>query len=80
MKDIVIPSKRVKKELIILVVSLIAALILNIFSIIKYETSWAELFSQLHVVLAVGIVIYLLVLFFRLLYYGVARIFSSNKK
>ena len=79
MKDIIIPSKTVRKEMIILAVSLAAALILNIYSIIKYETDWAELFSQLHVVLAVGLVIYLLVGFFRLIFSAFNRLFSKRQ-
>jgi hypothetical protein len=79
MKDIVIPSKTVKKELVILFVSLAAALILNIYSIIKYKTSWTELFSQLHVVLAVGLVIYLLVSFFRLIFAAFNRLLSKKQ-
>lgn len=78
MKDIIIPGKVIRKELVILMVSMVAAVLLNVFSIIKYKTAWAELFSQLHVVFAVGIVIYLLVVIFRLVYGLFLKIFSRK--
>ena len=79
MKDIIIPGKVIKKELVILLVSMAAAILLNGYSIIKYKTAWTELFSQLHVVFAVGIIIYLLVLTLRLVYFLILRI-SSGKR
>ena len=79
MKDIVIPAKVVKRELVILFVSALAALLLNLFSIIKYKTAWTELFTQLHVVLAVAVVIYILVLFFRLIFSPILRLFTKKQ-
>ncbi len=78
MRDIVIKAATIRKELIIFSVSLVAALLLNIYSIVSYETAWKELYSQLHVVIALGIVIYLLVLFFRLIALGVTGMFKSR--
>lgn len=79
MKDIVITAKTIKRELIILAVCLVSAVILNIYSIIRYETAWRELYSQLHVVLAVAVVIYVLVLLFRLIFSSIFRLFSKKQ-
>jgi hypothetical protein len=78
MKDIVIPSRVVKRELLILLVSFVSSFLLNIFSIIKYKTAWVEVFSQLHVVLAVAVVIYILVAFFRWLSSALLRLFVKR--
>jgi len=80
MKDIVIPSGVVKRELLILLVSFVSAFLLNIFSIIKYKTAWGEIFSQLHVVLAVTVVIYLLVALFRWLFSSLFRLFAKKQQ
>lgn len=78
MRDIVIPSRVVKRELIILLASLVAAFFLNVYSIIKYGTSWKELYSQVHVVLGVAVIIYVLVLLFRLIISPIFRLFSKK--
>lgn len=78
MRDIVIKAATIRKELIVLSVSMVAALILNIYSIVSYETYWKELYTQLHVVIPVGIVIYLLVLIFRLLAKFAAGVIKSR--
>ena len=73
MRNIIITSARIKKEIIILCVSFMAALGLNIYSIIKYKTEWAELFGQFHTVLFIGLVIYLLVALFRVLFWVISQ-------
>jgi len=80
MKDIVIPSGVVKRELLILLVSFVSAFLLNIFSIIKYKTAWGEIFSQLHVVLVLTVVIYILVALFRWLFSSLFRLFAKKQK
>jgi hypothetical protein len=78
MRDIVIPSRVIKRELIILLVSLVSAFLLNIYSIIKYGTSWKELYNQIHVVLGVALLIYVLVLLFRLIISPIFRLFTKK--
>lgn len=73
MKDIIIKGVRIKKELIILGVCLVASIGLNIYSIAKYETDWSELIGQLHIVLLLALLLYLLVGGFRLILYGIYR-------
>ncbi|MFZ5430848.1 MAG: hypothetical protein ACOZDD_11495 [Bacteroidota bacterium] len=79
MRDLIIPGKVIKRELIILIVSFVAAVLLNIYSIIKYKTAWGELFSQLHVVVAVTLIIYLLVILFRLLISPIFRLLTHKR-
>ncbi|MFC2116989.1 hypothetical protein ACFLTU_10975, partial [Bacteroidota bacterium] len=68
MKDIVISGKRIRQELLILASCIGVAYLLNIISIIIFKTEWIELVSQLHVVIAFGIVIYILVVLLRLIF------------
>jgi hypothetical protein len=79
MKDIIIPGKVVKREIIIAMVCLISALLLNVYSIVKYKTAWGELLSQLHVVLAVAVIIYLLVALFRFIISPIFRLFMRKR-
>ena len=78
MKDLTIKAKQIKKELIILLVCLLAALGLNIYSIIKYNTDWSELIGQLHIVILVALLLYVLVGMFRLFAWGINRLFQKK--
>jgi hypothetical protein len=62
MKDILIKGTTVKRELVFWIISLAAAVLVNIYSIIKYNTQWIELLSQIHIVIALSILIYLILL------------------
>ena len=73
MKDITITASRIRKELIILIICFVAAFGLNIYSIAKFETDWSEILGQLHVVLGITIIIYLVVAFIRFIYSGLSR-------
>jgi len=79
MKDITIKAKRIKKELIILLVCFLAASALNIFSIVKYKSDWSEILGQLHLVLLVAVLLYILVGMFRLFAWGINKLFQNNE-
>lgn len=65
MKDIIITPRKLKRELFIWLLCLVAAIGLNVYSIIYYDTSWRELYTHLGYVVAISIVIYLLLWIFR---------------
>ncbi len=77
MKDILIKGKRLKKELYILLGCFIVALALNIYSIIKYDTDWSELTSQIHIVVIVALSMWILIIIFRLLFWGFQQLFRN---
>ncbi len=79
MKDISISGKRIIAELKWLLGCLIVAIIFNVYSIIRYQTSWAEFFTSIHVVLIMSIVFYVLLLFFRGLFSLIIRFSTRNK-
>ncbi len=66
MKDIKfkLTAKRQKTELIIFAACFLFAFLLNVYSIISFETEWKELYTQLLWVLSLSIGFYFLVLFY----------------
>ena len=79
MKDISISGKRIRTELKWLLGCFVAAIIFNVYAIIRYQTSWAEFFTSLHVLVILSLVFYLLLLFFRGLISLIMR-FSTRKR
>jgi hypothetical protein len=78
MKEILITADRQKRELLILLGCFIGAIGLNIIGILKYQTDWKELYTQWFAVLALTVVIYFLILFLRLLFFAVVRLFRNR--
>lgn len=79
MKDITIFGKWIRTELKWLLGCFVAAIIFNVYAIIRYQTSWAEFFTTLHIVVILALVFYLLLLFFRGLVTLIIR-FSTRKR
>lgn len=73
-RDTIISASSKKRELIIFLSCFVGANILNIIGIIQHKSPAKEFFTQLHVVLLVALVIYGLVIFLRVLYYLVSRL------
>lgn len=67
MKDIVIPAKRMKSELKILLACWIVANLVNVFAILKYDTNWIEIITFQPMVLLITLALYLLTWVTRLL-------------
>lgn len=82
MKDIkiTITTKRQRTEIRLLGVCIVLAFLLNITSIIAFNTEWKELYTQLLWVISLGFGIYFLVLFLRLVYGLIRFIFSKKSK
>jgi hypothetical protein len=78
MKDITITSAQLRKEAIIYTVCFISAFGLNVYSIAKFKTDWSELLGQLHVVLGIAVIIYLVIGLFRLIYVGFSHFIQNN--
>jgi len=79
MKDIIIPGRRIARELLILVGCIAIALVVNIYAILKYKTEWKELATTLHITIALGVVIYIVLGFLRLVLAGAARLFRRKQ-
>ncbi len=79
MKDLVIKGKWIRRELIILAVLFLVAIITNIIGIIKHDTRWIEIISQIHVVLILTLVLYVFLWLVRLIIYAVILPFKKKK-
>lgn len=74
MKDLVISSKRLKKEILIIAICFIVASIINIISVIIYKTPWYEIFTQVGYVIVITLILYLFIIIVRLFVSLVRRI------
>lgn len=79
MKDIIITSKRQKKELYILAACFFISFIINIAAVIIYKTTWKEVFTQIGYVVAITIVIYTISSILRLLIKMLSRLLKNSK-
>ncbi|WP_102406987.1 hypothetical protein [Parabacteroides bouchesdurhonensis] len=81
MKDIniTITTKRQRTEILIWGVCFVLAFLLNIISIIVFDTEWKELFTQLLWVFCLSIGFYALIVFFRILFRLILCAFRRDK-
>jgi len=66
MEDLVIRGTRLKAELLVMAGCLIAAEMLNAYSVIKFGTPWYELFTQIGFVVVTALVFYVILWIVRL--------------
>ncbi len=70
MKDIIIKRAWIKRELIIIIFTYVLANLLNLASILVYQTEWSELFTSQLFVLYLTEWLYIISIIGRLLYFG----------
>ena len=58
MKDLVIKAKTIRFEILFFIACVLFVNILNVYSIISYNTKWSELITELPFVLIVSVVLY----------------------
>lgn len=78
MKDLIITSRRLKKEIYILSTCFIIAFLINIFSIIAFKTPWYEIFTQIGYVLVITIILYLLVAIVRVVAFLIKKMITRS--
>lgn len=67
MKDIVIPARTVRRELLVILGCFLVSFCTNIGAVIAYHKSWTEIFSQIGYVLVIAVCIYALLWVIRLI-------------
>ena len=77
-RDTIITASSKRKELIIFLFCFLGAYILNVVGIILHQSPVRELFTQLHVVFLVALILYGLTLCLRVLYYLVSRLWMRK--
>ena len=74
MKDLVIPGRRITREVLIFLGCFVVAFFVNVYAIAKYKTEWKELVTTLHITLAVAGGFYVVLALLRVVFCGVARV------
>ena len=74
MKDLVLTVKQQKIEIKVFCACLALAYLLNIISIIAYDTNWSELWTQALWMLLLSCIFYGITVFFRIVYYVIRRL------
>ena len=77
MKDLIITSRRLKREIYILSTCFIIAFLINIFSIIAFKTPWYEIFTQIGYVLVITLILYLLVAIVRVIAFLIKKMINK---
>ena len=67
-------KSRVKKEMLVFLVSLLAAMGMVLFSSYNHGEGFSDVLQQLHLVLLGALAIYALYLLFRLIFWGVVKL------
>lgn len=75
-----IPSRRIRTELISLLVCFLIALGLNVYAIAHYGSPLSELWTSILYVLMATVVLYAVWVLLRLLLFGIARLFGWKPK
>lgn len=75
MKEIILTTEQIKKEILIYLGCLTFGILLNIIAILSYETSFSELWSELPFVLVLSLAFYAVISLFRVLYLGFRKLF-----
>jgi hypothetical protein len=65
MKDIVISGQRIVQESLIFVGCILAALVVNVYSIVRFKTEWKELITTLHITLVLALFFFVFIALLR---------------
>lgn len=79
MKDIIITSRKIRRERNIYLFSFVLSFIINIIAIVIYTRPWFELFSQIGYVIAISFFIYFLLWIPRLLFIALCHLFKKKR-
>jgi uncharacterized membrane protein len=80
MNDIVITAQRVKIEIFTFIFCFFIAFSINLYAIIRYNTSFVELFTSIGYILVTAIVLYIFWSLLRIVGYGIKVLFLKKKK
>lgn len=77
MKDIVISSRHIRRELWIFLGCIVAMELVNVYAIVDYGGKWSELVMSLGFVVAAAVVAYIVVAVVRLIIYGIVKLIKK---
>lgn len=76
-KNTIVTAFLSKLELKIFGVCFLIAFLMNVYAVIAYERSWVELFSQLGIVAAIAVSLYIILFVIRLIVYLIRKAFRK---
>lgn len=79
MKDITIKEESIKRELAILLITFVIAVLINVYAIITRGGSFVELFTQIGWTIVIALVLYILFAVIRAIYFGIVHLFQKSK-
>lgn len=79
-KDSTISAAAKRREVIIFAIAFAIGFIMNVIGIIQHKTPAVELFTQLHVVLLIALLLYGLVAVLRIFYHLVMQLWNRKKQ
>lgn len=77
MKDIVISSRHIRRELWIFLGCIVAMELVNVYAIVDYGGKWSELVMSLGFVVAAAVVAYIVIAVVRLIVYGIVKLIKK---
>jgi len=77
-RDTIITARSKRRELRIFLACFLLAFLINIIGIIRHGTPLRELFTQLHIVLLLSAIFYVLAAVLRLLYLLASRLWNRD--
>ncbi len=70
-------GRQIKYEFLLFGICLLLSFAVVLFSVLKYQDGLKDLFSQLHIVLLGAIIVYVLVLLYRLLFWSLLKLIEK---
>ena len=76
MKDVAIPAKFIRREIVVLAICLLLAWLLNGYAIYAHQTRWVELLTEWRLTLMWAVALYVLSALPRVCWAGLRRLFG----
>ncbi len=76
MKDIVIPSRIVRRELLVALACFLTSFFMNVGAVVAYHKSWTEIFSQIGYVVVISVFFYVILWIIRILFLIIKKIIN----
>lgn len=80
MKDTLLTARRKRTELFTILICFILANLVNLYSIIAYNTPFSEMITSIFYVLIFSVALYVFWSLLRILFWGVKSLFVSKKR
>lgn len=80
MKDTVLTARRKRTELITLLICFVVANLVNLYSILTYNTPLSEIITSIFYVLIFSVALYICWSVLRILFYGAKVLFVRKKR